>query len=358
MIVRKASVGGGRGTSLWRGRRRPRACPAPRRDAWPPARPPARLSQRNWRRAARSTPAPRRRSRRRSAASGLAPRARRGPARSGRPPRDTTAATFAPGSAAAHSAAAAPVLAPKIADRKLAEVGLAGAATRDVHEPTSASSSMSNTLARSASSAGVSRSNSSVASPDPLSTDGDVAVAGAVPAAAAAVREDHDARGVGRHREMPAEHGTADVDAHLLVTGSRTMRGGTGPVQTCGDLTVGGLREVAIELADAGEVGRCVQGDELVGLAGKSQRPIGRSDRNRQHHTRGSLRSRHLTRRSGRRAGRHTVVDDHHGAAVEPNCGRAPAGTAHCAAATPRAHGPRRLQLPGRRRRPSARCRC
>lgn len=37
----------------------------------------------------------------------------RGPAKSGRPPRDTTAAICAPGSAAAHSAAPAPVLAPK-----------------------------------------------------------------------------------------------------------------------------------------------------------------------------------------------------------------------------------------------------
>ena len=36
-----------------------------------------------------------------------------GAARSGRPPRDTTAATRHPGSAAAQSAAAAPVLAPK-----------------------------------------------------------------------------------------------------------------------------------------------------------------------------------------------------------------------------------------------------
>jgi hypothetical protein len=36
-----------------------------------------------------------------------------GRARSGRPPRDTTAATPEPGSAAAQSAAAAPVLAPK-----------------------------------------------------------------------------------------------------------------------------------------------------------------------------------------------------------------------------------------------------
>jgi zinc/manganese transport system permease protein len=39
--------------------------------------------------------------------------ASRSPARSGRPPRETTATTPAPGSAAAHSAAAAPVLAPK-----------------------------------------------------------------------------------------------------------------------------------------------------------------------------------------------------------------------------------------------------
>ncbi|WP_323139422.1 hypothetical protein [Streptomyces sp. NBC_01549] len=37
----------------------------------------------------------------------------RGPARSGLPPRETTAAIRAPRSAAAHSAGAAPVLAPK-----------------------------------------------------------------------------------------------------------------------------------------------------------------------------------------------------------------------------------------------------
>ena len=39
--------------------------------------------------------------------------ASRGPARSGRPPRETTAETSEPGAAAAHNAAAAPVLAPK-----------------------------------------------------------------------------------------------------------------------------------------------------------------------------------------------------------------------------------------------------
>ena len=96
--------------------------------------------------------------------------ARRGPARSGRPPRETMAATSASGSAAAHSAAPAPVLAPNQPMlRPRAHGWSRSQAVTWVSRP--ASSSMSNTLARSASSSGVSRSNSSVPRPASLSTE-------------------------------------------------------------------------------------------------------------------------------------------------------------------------------------------
>src|SRR5450756_273863 len=85
-------------------------------------------------------------------------------ARSGRPPRDTTAPTSFPGEAAAHRAAAAPVLAPKYPQGSAATSGC-----RRIHAVTASkrlpSSSMSKTRWRSALSSSVSRSNNSVAKP-------------------------------------------------------------------------------------------------------------------------------------------------------------------------------------------------
>lgn len=90
---------------------------------------------------------------------------RHGPARSGRPPRDTTA-PMSGSSAAARSAAAAPVLAPKYpigADSRSRSQRVAPASLP-------ASVPMSKTLCLSASSAGVSRSNSSVPRPASCNT--------------------------------------------------------------------------------------------------------------------------------------------------------------------------------------------
>ena len=117
------------------------------------------------------------------------------------------------------------------ADRELAEVGLADDRTGDLHEPTSEQFDVEHVGAVSLLGGGE-QVEQQGGQPRPVEDRRDVAVAGTVTAAPAAVREDHDARGVGRHREMPAEHGTADIDAHLLVTGSGTTRGGVGSVQT------------------------------------------------------------------------------------------------------------------------------
>jgi hypothetical protein len=88
----------------------------------------------------------------------------RGPARSGLPPRETTAAIRAPGSATAHNAAAAPVLAPKYPTASPSVSGCmrsrpVASASRRASRP------VSKTLARSVSSASVSRSNGRVPSP-------------------------------------------------------------------------------------------------------------------------------------------------------------------------------------------------
>ena len=85
-------------------------------------------------------------------------------ARSGRPPRETTAATSGPRCAAATRAAAAPVLAPKNA---IGSSRTSGSARSHPTAPSSrlARSAMSKTLPRSCASTSVSRSNSSVARP-------------------------------------------------------------------------------------------------------------------------------------------------------------------------------------------------
>ena len=89
---------------------------------------------------------------------------RASPARSGRPLRDTTAPTRRGSFVAATSAAAAPVLAPNNPSGSFARDGCPSSQLTTSTSRT-ASSGMSETLARSASSSGVRRSNNSVAMP-------------------------------------------------------------------------------------------------------------------------------------------------------------------------------------------------
>ena len=80
---------------------------------------------------------------------------------------------------------------------------------------------MLKTLARSRSSSGVSRSNSNVASPAPFKHLGDVAVAGAVAAAAAAVGEHDDPGRVLRDREVPGHRHRPGGHPDFLVAQRR-----------------------------------------------------------------------------------------------------------------------------------------
>ncbi len=99
-----------------------------------------------------------------SSSVGAVTRSMTGMARSGRPPRETTAATASPRSAAATRPAAAPVLAPKKPTGRVRTSGRSrsqAVAARTLRP----SRSMSKTLPRSAASGDVSRSNSSVAQP-------------------------------------------------------------------------------------------------------------------------------------------------------------------------------------------------
>ena len=117
---------------------------------------------------------------------------------------------------------------------------------------------MSKTLARLRSSSGVSRSNSSVASPASFKHLGDVAVAWAVPAASTAVREDDDPDRVLRNRQMPGHRHRSGAHPDFLITHWRVVGAGggglaktlPGAIEQCDHLVVGGLGEVAVALAD------------------------------------------------------------------------------------------------------------
>ena len=171
---------------------------------------------------------------------------------------------------------------------------------------------------------GVSRSNSSVPSPAWLQHAGDVAVAGAVPAAAAAVGEHDDPVSPLRHGQVAAE--PAPSPAPTATSSSREPRSrlarssGTAAAgrarpsraQAGDHLVVGGLGEVGVELADAEERFWGVDADELVGGAGQIRAVQSRgATGHRQHDPGGACGAGHLAGGPGGRSGGDAVVDDH-----------------------------------------------
>ena len=161
------------------------------------------------------------RRRRRSAASATCTAVSARPARSGRPPRDTTAPTVSARRAAAINAAAAPVLAPnspiRSADVSGCRRAQSMAATRR-RPATRCRSGVRRWRSSSVSSAGVSRSIEQRAQSGSLQACGDGAVARAVAAAAAAVRE-HDQSG------CAVWHDEIAVDPTSLVVGGFALNG-------------------------------------------------------------------------------------------------------------------------------------
>ena len=149
---------------------------------------------------------------------------RRGPAMFGRPPRETMAAMSASGSAAAHSAPPAPVLAPNQPMRSSRAHGWTRSqAVTWVSRP--ASSSMSNTLARSASSSGGEQVEQQRAEAGLDEHGGDETVSRTVSATAATVHKHHNARGVLRQRHMPRQVERPGANQDLLVpAGPRVTR--------------------------------------------------------------------------------------------------------------------------------------
>jgi hypothetical protein len=158
---------------------------------------------------------------------------------------------------------------------------------------------------------------------------GDVAVAGAVAAAAAAVREHDHPGGVLGQGEVPAEVDRPSVHVDLCVADRRVVTG-RGAGRRCGlggsleagdDLVVGGLGEVLVELADREERVRCLQRDELVGSVGQARGPLRWGDGYGQHHPSGPVGAGDLTGRTRGRPGGDAVIDDHRDAALEAVAG-------------------------------------
>ena len=152
---------------------------------------------------------------------GARTRASHSPARSGRPPRDTTAAIRSGRCAAATSAAPAPVLAPKYASRRCA-VAAPARASRSLRATSLPATRCRTAARRSArlplSSVGVNRVQEK--RPVPLTEyPGYVAIARRVPRASAAMREDHDRPRPGGHGQRARQFRLPRGDPHLPCGG-------------------------------------------------------------------------------------------------------------------------------------------
>jgi hypothetical protein len=132
------------------------------------------------------------------------------------------------------------------------------------------------------------------------------------------------------HGQMPGQPHGPGLDVDLLVTYGRVVcrsigryrhNGSASPLQACGDLIVGRLGEVCIELPDAEERFRRVDADELVGVACEAVGPIRRRHRDGQDDAGRSLRPGDLAGGSGGRPGGDAVVDHDDGLSVEPDWG-------------------------------------
>ncbi len=116
-------------------------------------------------------------------------------------------------------------------------------------------------------------------------------VAGAVPAAAAAVGEDHDPRGVLRHGQVAGQPDDAGLGLHFLAPGRRVSDSGGArgagvcrgarrgcALQAGDDLVIGHLGELGVGLPDGEESSRRADADQLVGIGADPFLPPGRRD--------------------------------------------------------------------------------
>src|SRR5882672_10122753 len=159
---------------------------------------------------------------------------------------------------------------------------------------------MSKTLARLRSSAGVSKSNRTVASPVSFRTSATYRL-----------------RGLCLLLPLPCAKTTIPVDCFGIMrcpaTGEDVPKSPAGSIEQSDDLVVGGLSEVAVALPDGGKELRGGQAHHLVGVLGDGLDGFGCADRNRQRHRAGALGAGDLARRLNGRTGRDAVIDDHGG---------------------------------------------
>ena len=179
---------------------------------------------------------------------------------------------------------------------------------------------MSKTLARLRSSAGVSKSNSSVASPAWFKTSATYRLRGLcllLPLPCAKTTMPVGCSGMVR---CPATV-TGPADHFDLLIAQRRVGGGVdggslckiapGAIEQRDDLVVGGLGEVAVTLPDREEERRRLQAHHLVGVPGEPRDDVVRADRNRQHHLARPVRAGNLACRLGGGSGGDAVIDDH-----------------------------------------------
>jgi len=146
----------------------------------------------------------------------------------------------------------------------------------------------------------------------------------AVPAAPAAVGEEHDPLGPGGDVEMPLQRSTIQADDDLPFRGPAggvgTLDAATVAEQRC-DLIVRRLLEVVVPEADGHEARRGDQAHHLVGLVLQLHDRLRWCHRHGEDDAAGTLGPGHLHRGTRRPAGGQAVVDDHN-ATVRPAIGR------------------------------------
>ena len=157
---------------------------------------------------------------------------------------------------------------------------------------------------------------------------GHFAVAGAEPAGAAPVREDHQARGVLGQTQVAVQNEPRlglDLDGPLqgrwIVGGDRIGRRGERRFvrsrEQIDHLLVVELSEVDVELADAEEAVGLLEADHLVELGREPDLASGGSDRDREDHPGGTAGSQHAAGRDRSPAGGDPVVDEDDGAPLD-----------------------------------------
>src|SRR6185312_4192394 len=178
---------------------------------------------------------------------------------------------------------------------------------------------MSKTLARLCSSAGVSKSNRTVASPVSFRTSATYRLRGLcllLPLPCAKTTIPVDCFGIVRCPATdtgPATTSTSSSRIGGAATGEDVPKSPAGSIEQSDYLVVGGLSEVAVALPDGGKELRGGQAHHLVGVLGDGLDGFGCADGNRQRHRAGALGAGDLARRLNGRTGRDAVIDDHGG---------------------------------------------